>query len=233
MPISITMKSAFLILLFLPLSLLSETITIANQSGRIKSVNVVHNMNYKYSDFEYTSACILSEYKYESNAITFDGKSLKAVPKQNNLTYQVANQTIYITMGMPALTISNRLCIPINDYFNALDSLGICKILSRTDNIYRISDYSILKTVPKISTFSNKYTLAYFKQVYNEVNEKQKPVVKKLIKKKQTEDKTLELIKDALEDEKSELPKSSEKKDDYYDIPRGLNKEEALKKKKH
>lgn len=232
MPISVTMKSAFFILLlFLPLSLLSETIIIANQSGKMKSVNIIQNMGYKYSDFEYTTACILGEYIYESNAITFDGKSLQAFPMQNNMSYQVANQKINIAMGMPALTINNRLCIPINDYFTALDSLGICKILSITDNIYRISDYSILKTVPKINTFSNKYTIAYFEQVYKEVNNNQKPVVKRLIKRKQTEDKTLELIKKSLEDEKSELPKSSEKKDDYYDIPRGLNREEVLKKK--
>jgi len=233
MPISINMKSAFFILLFLPQSLLSETITIANQSGRVKSVNVVQNMGYKYSDFEYTTACILGEYKYESNAITFDGKSLIAEPNRNSLSYLVANQNIFISMGMPSLVISNRLCIPINDYFNALDSLGICKILSRTDNIFRISDYSIVKTVPKISTFSNKFTLAYYEQVYNEVKDKQKPIVKKYIKKKKAEDNTLDLIKDALEDEKSEVPKSSEKKDDYYDIPRGLNREEALKKKKN
>lgn len=233
MPISITMKSAFLILLFIPLSLFSETITITNQSGKMKSVNVVQNMGYKYSDFEYTTACILSDYKYESNAIAFDGKLLTASENINNLTYQVANQNINITMGMPALVISNRLCIPINDYFNALDSLGICKIISRTDNVYRISDYSILKSVPNISSFSNKYTLAYFEQVYKEVNKSQKPVLRKNIKKKIKEDKTLDLIKDALEDEKSELPKSSEKKDDYYDIPRGLNRDEALKKKKN
>jgi len=179
----------------------------------MKSINVVHNMGYKYSDFEYTSACILGEYKYDNKTIAFDGKSLVAIHNQNNLSYQVANQSIHISMGMPVLTISNRLCIPIRDYFSVLDSLGICKVLSRVDNIYRISDYSTQKKVPKINTFSNKYTLAHYQQVYNEVNEKSKLVVKKFIEKKNVEDTTLDLIKDALKDEKSEVPNiSSEKK---------------------
>lgn len=236
------MKSAFFILiLLLPFSLLAETITVANQSGRLKSVNVIHNLGYKYSDFEYTSSCIIDDYKYDANALSFDGKVLEAIPGQNSLLYKVANQNVPITMGMPILLISNRVCVPINDYFSALDSLGICKVVSRSNNVFRISDYSILRLVPKINQFSNKYNLAYFEQVYKEVNNKNTtvPTLKKRITSsnttknttKKAEDKTLDLIKDALKDEKSETPKSANKKDDYYDIPRGLNRDDALKKK--
>ncbi len=230
------MKSAFFILLLLfPFSLVSKTITVANQSGRLKSVNVINNMGYEYSDFEYTTSCIIDDYKRDSSGIIFDGKELQLTQNSNLLTYIVAKQRISLTMGMPVLNLSNRICIPIKDYFFALDSLGICKVISSSDNLFKIDDYRILKYAPKISNFSNKYNLAYYEQVYNEVNKSkltQLPKVRKSISKKVEKDKTLDLIKEAIKDEKSEVP-TPKKKDDYYDIPRGLNREDALNKKKH
>ncbi len=236
MPISNIMKSAFFILILLfPFGLLSKTITVANQSGQIKSVNVINNMGYEYSDLEYTTSFIIDEFKIDSAGINFDGKELQFAPNSNLLTYKVASQIIRITMGMPILNISNRVCIPIKDYFFALDSLGICKVISSNNDVYKIDDYRILKFAPKISNFSNKYNLAYYQQVYNEVNKSRltaKPKVRKKVAKKVEDNKTLDLIKEALEDEKSEVP-TPKKKDDYYDIPRGLNRDDALKKKKN
>ncbi|MER3328820.1 MAG: hypothetical protein RIF34_04510, partial [Candidatus Kapaibacterium sp.] len=87
---------------------------------------------------------------------------------------------------------------------------------------------------PKISNYSNRYNLAYYQQVYNEVNKSKLdpvPKIRKRVTKKVDEDKTLDLIKEALKDEKSEVPSPPKKKDDYYDIPRGLNRDDALKKK--
>ncbi|PKL79320.1 MAG: hypothetical protein CVV25_08255 [Ignavibacteriae bacterium HGW-Ignavibacteriae-4] len=231
------MKSAFFILLLLfPFGLVSKTITVANQSGRLKSVNVINNMGYEYSDFEYTTSCIIDEYKKDSAGISFDGKELQLAPNSNLLTYIVAKQRILLTMGMPVLNLSNRICIPIKDYFYALDSLGICKVISSTNDFYKVDDYRILKFAPKISNFANKYNLAYYEQVYNEVNNSRLsplPKVRKRVAKKVEGDKTLDLIKEALKDEKSEVPTPEKKKDDYYDIPRGLNRDDALQKKKH
>lgn len=231
------MKSAFFILLLLfPFGLVSKTITVANQSGRLKSVNVINNMGYEYSDLEYTTSCIIDDFKKDSAGISFDDKQLQFSPNSNLLTYLVAKQRILLTMGMPVLNISNRICIPIKDYFYALDSLGICKVVSSSNDLYKIDDYRILKFVPKISNFSNKYNLAYYEQVYKEVNKSKLnplPVVRKRVTKKVEPDKTLDLIKEALKEEKSEVPTPPKKKDDYYDIPRDLNREDALKKKKH
>lgn len=231
------MKSAFFIFLLLfPFGILSKTITVANQSGRLKSINVINNMGYEYSDLEYTTSCIIDEFKRDSLGISFDGKLLQLNHNSNLLTYLVAKQRVIFNMGMPVLNISNRICIPIKDYFYALDSLGICRIVSTSDNLFKIDDYSILKYAPKISNFSNRYNLAYFEQVYNEVNKTRKPIVSKARKKlarKVEQDKTLDLIKEAIKNEKSEVPSPSKKKDDYYDIPRDLNREEVLKKKKH
>jgi len=192
-------------------------------------------MGYEYSDFEYTTSCIIDDYKKDSTGISFDGKELQFAPNSNLLTYMVANQKIRLTMGMPILNISNRVCIPIKDYFFALDSLGICKVISSSNDLYKIDDYRILKFAPKITNFSNKYNLAYYQRVYNEVNKSKlttKPKIRKRVAKKVDEDKTLDLLKEALEDEKSEVP-TPKKKDDYYDIPRGLNRDDALKKKKN
>jgi|APTNR8051073442_1049403.scaffolds.fasta_scaffold05611_2 hypothetical protein len=231
------MKSAFFIFLLLfPFGILSKTITVANQSGRLKSINVINNMGYEYSDLEYTTSCIIDDFKRDSLGISFDGKVLQLNHNSNLLTYLVAKQRVIFNMGMPVLNISNRICIPIKDYFYALDSLGICRIVSTSDNLFKIDDYSILKYAPKISNFSNRYNLAYFEQVYNEVNKSRKPIVSKARKKlarKVEQDKTLDLIKEAIKNEKSEVPSPSKKKDDYYDIPRDLNREEVLKKKKH
>ncbi|MER3329601.1 MAG: hypothetical protein RIF34_08505, partial [Candidatus Kapaibacterium sp.] len=139
------MKSAFFILFLLfPFGLVSKTITVANQSGRLKSVNVINNMGYEYSDFEYTTSCIIDDFKKDSSGISFDGKELQFVPNSNLLTYIVAKQRILLTMGMPVLNISNRICIPIKDYFYALDSLGICKVVSSSNDLYKIDDYRIL-----------------------------------------------------------------------------------------
>jgi hypothetical protein len=193
-------------------------------------------MGYEYSDLEYTTSCIIDDFKRDSLGISFDGKVLQLNHNSNLLTYLVAKQRVIFNMGMPVLNISNRICIPIKDYFYALDSLGICRIVSTSDNLFKIDDYSILKYAPKISNFSNRYNLAYFEQVYNEVNKTRKPIVSKARKKlarKVEQDKTLDLIKEAIKNEKSEVPSPSKKKDDYYDIPRDLNREEVLKKKKH
>lgn len=231
------MKSAFFIFLLLfPFGILSKTITVANQSGRLKSINVINNMGYEYSDLEYTTSCIIDDFKRDSLGISFDGKVIQLNHNSNLLTYLVAKQRVIFNMGMPVLNISNRICIPIKDYFYALDSLGICRIVSTSDNLFKIDDYSILKYAPKISNFSNRYNLAYFEQVYNEVNKTRKPIVSKARKKlarKVEQNKTLDLIKEAIKNEKSEVPSPSKKKDDYYDIPRDLNREEVLKKKKH
>jgi hypothetical protein len=100
------MKSAFFILLLLfPFGLVSKTITVANQSGRLKSVNVINNMGYEYSDFEYTTSCIIDEYKKDSAGISFDGKELQLAPNSNLLTYIVAKQRILLTkiISMPSI----------------------------------------------------------------------------------------------------------------------------------
>lgn len=231
------MKSAFFILLLLfPFGLVSKTITVANQSGRLKSVNVINSMGYEYSDFEYTTSCIIDDYKRDADGISFDGKVLQLAPNSNLLTYLVAKQTILLTMGMPVLNLSNRICIPIKDYFYALDSLGICKVVSSSNDLYKIDDYRILRFAPKITNFSNKYNLAYYEQIYKEVNNTgitPLPRVRRSVAKKVGPDKTLDLIKEAMKDEKSEVPAPPKKKDDYYDIPRGLNREGALNKKKN
>lgn len=231
------MKSAFFILLLLfPFGLASKTITVANQSGRLKSVNVIYNLGYEYSDLEYTTSCIIDDYKRDSAGISFDGKELQLTANSNLLTYLVAKQSIVLTMGMPVLNLSNRICIPIKDYFYALDSLGICKVVSTSNDVYKIDDYRILKFAPKITNFSNKYNLAYYEQVYKEVNNTAitpLPKVRKSVAKKAVQDKTLDLIKEALKEEKSEVPTPPKKKDDYYDIPRGLNRQDALNKKKN
>jgi hypothetical protein len=231
------MKSAFFILLLLfPFGLVSKTITVANQSGRLKSVNVIYNLGYEYSDFEYTTSCIIDDYKRDSAGISFDGKELQLAPNSNLLTYLVAKQSIVLTMGMPVLNLSNRICIPIKDYFYALDSLGICKVVSTSNDVYKIDDYKILKFAPKITNFSNKYNLAYYEQIYKEINSAgitPLPKVRRSVAKKPGPDKTLDLIKEAMKDEKSEVPTPPKKKDDYYDIPRGLNRQDALNKKKN
>ncbi|MEZ4725409.1 MAG: hypothetical protein R2863_12210 [Candidatus Kapaibacterium sp.] len=234
MPILQYMKSAFFIIFLLfPVSIIPNTITIANQSGKLKTVNIINSMGYEYSDFEYTTSCIIGDFSKDSSGINFDGKSLQLRPNSNIVKYIVAGQIVQHTMGMPVLNISNRICVPIKDYFYSLDSLGICKIITNNDNYFKIQDYKIFKRVPNIENYKNKYNLAYFEQVYNEVNkaELNKKKARKKVKIVKT-DKTLDLIKEALKEEKSEVPSQPVKKDDYYDIPRGLNRDGALKKKK-
>ena len=95
------MKSAFFIFLLLfPFGILSKTITVANQSGRLKSINVINNMGYEYSDLEYTTSCIIDDFKRDSLGISFDGKVLQLNHNSNLLTYLVAKQRVIFNMGM-------------------------------------------------------------------------------------------------------------------------------------
>lgn len=226
------MKSAFFILIiFFPAINIANTFTIANQNGKVKSVNIINYKGFQYSDFEYTTSCIIDNIKSDFNKIDFDNKSIEAIPNAKFVLYSLYSQIIAQKLSTPVLVLSNRVCVPIKDFIYALDSLGICKIISTSDNYFKIDDYAIFKNVPKISNFSNQYNLAYFEQVFNEVNKKQILPAKKNVLSIKKSNKTLNLIKDALKEDKSEVPTQSTKRDTYYDIPRGLNRDNVLKKK--
>lgn len=226
------MKSAFFIfILLLPLSLTASTFTIANQQGKVRSINIINHRGVQYSDFEYTTSCIVGDIKSDSNSITFDGKQLEATPNAKFILYSLYSQIIAEQLSSPVLILGNRVCVPLRDYVYALDSLGICKVVASQDGYFKIDDYDILRNVPIITNLSNKFNLAYFEQVYKEINSTIKPKLQQRKVKVHRADKTLELLKDAMKGEKSELPISPNNKEEYYDLPRGLNRDAILKKK--
>jgi hypothetical protein len=228
------MKSAFLFIftIFLPLSLVANTVTITSQNGRVKSINIINYKGLQYSDFEYTSSCVVGDYKYDSNAISFDNKQLKANAGDNFISLSVYSQTVTEPLSAPVMLFSNRICVPIRDYLYALDSLGVCKVLFSNNDLFKIADYQIFRSVPIITNITNKYNLAYFQQVYDEVNSKTFSNHKKTISRTNNAGKTLELLKNAMREDKPGSPQLPAKKEDYYDLPSGLNRNAILKRKR-
>ncbi|MFN3195122.1 MAG: hypothetical protein ACE364_04140 [Chlorobiota bacterium] len=227
------MKSAFFILLFLIYtSAFADIATISTPDGRVRSINLIENLGYQYADWEYTTSTVLNNVVSDSNKITLsDDYSLELNVGDDMIIVNVYGQSIKHKMGMPALYSNNRIIIPFKDYLVSLDSLGICKIVSFENNNIRIGQLKYVGNVPIISQYDHKFNMAYYKRVYKEVKNKYK---KKYYKPKVSrKDKTIELLKDALSEEEEPKKESSNDKDTYYDIPRELNREEVLKKKKN
>lgn len=227
------MKSAFFILLFLIYtSAFADIATISTPDGRVRSINLIENLGYHYADWEYTTSTVLNNVVSDSNKITLsDDYSLELNIGDDMIIVNAYGQSIKHKMGMPALYSNNRIIIPFKDYLVSLDSLGICKIVSFENNNIRIGQLKYVGNVPIISQYDHKFNMAYYKRVYKEVKNKYK---KKYYKPKVSrKDKTIELLKDALSEEEEPKKESSNDKDTYYDIPRELNREEVLKKKKN
>lgn len=227
------MKSAFFILLFLIYtSAFADIATISTPDGRVRSINLIENLGYQYADWEYTTSSVLNNVVSDSNKITLsDDYSLELNVGDDMIIVNAYGQSIEHKMGMPALYSNNRIIIPFKDYLVSLDSLGICKIVSFENNNIRIGQLKYVGNVPIISQYDHKFNMAYYKRVYKEVKNKYK---KKYYKPKVSrKDKTIELLKDALSEEEEPKKESSNDKDTYYDIPRELNREEVLKKKKN
>ena len=227
------MKSAFFILLFLLYSsLYSDVATISTPDGRVKSINLIENLGYHYSDWEYTTSTILNKVVSDSNKIMIsDDYSLELNVGDDMFIVNAYGQSISHRMGMPALYSNNRIIVPFKDYLFSLDSLGICKIVSFENNNVKIGDLRYIGNVPILSQYDHKFNMAYYKKVYKEVNNKyKKKYYKPIVPRK---DESLELLKDALSEEEEPKKESSSDKDTYYDIPRELNREEVLKKKKN
>lgn len=228
------MKSAFfiLLLLFSTSELFSGIATIATPNGKVKSINIIDNLGYQYSDWEYTSSIIIGEVKSDSTMLSLsDNVSMELSVGSDKLKVNAYGQTITHNMGMPALHDNNRVIVPFHDYLKSLDSLGFCKLLSIKNNSVVIEGVSYIDRIPFISQYNHKFNMAYYKMVYSDVSRKYKKK-KSYYKPTPKVDNSIDLLKDALDNEEKPKEVTDPKKDTYYDIPRELDRDEVLKKKK-
>ncbi len=228
------MKSAFfiLLLLFSTSELFSGIATIATPNGKVKSINIIDNLGYQYSDWEYTSSVIIGEVKSDSTMLSLsDNVSMELSVGSDVLKVIAFGQTITHNMGMPALHDNNRVIIPFHDYLKSLDSLGFCKLLSIKNNSVVVEGVNYIERIPIISQYNHKYNMAYYKKVFSDVSRKYKKK-KRYYKPAPKVDNSIDLLKDALSDEEKPKEIVEPEKDTYYDIPRDLDREEVLKKKK-
>jgi len=227
------MKSAFFILiLFISTSeLFSGIATIATPNGKVKSINIIDNLGYQYSDWEYTSSIIIGEVKSDSTMLNLSNNiSMELSVGSDELKVIAYGQTISHNMGMPALHNNNRVIIPFHDYLKSLDSLGFCKLQSIKNNSVVFEEVNYIERIPIISQYSHKFNMAYYKMVYDDVSKKYKEK-KRYYKPAPKVDNSIDLLKDALGNEEKPKEVAEPDKDTYYDIPRDLDRKEVLKKK--